>query len=94
MDILEEIEESEKGEKQSILNLALKENEYVVQFWKTVKTKERSEQIQFEGENSRPESAWVCILNLRAIWFVKGGFKSALPKRRNRDYEHSQKCSY
>ncbi|CAH1764755.1 10675_t:CDS:2 [Entrophospora sp. SA101] len=53
MDILEEIEESEKGEKQSILNLALKENEYVVQFWKTVKTKERSEQIQFEGENVR-----------------------------------------
>lgn len=46
MDILEEVEESKKGEKQDILKLALKGNEQILQFWKVIKTKEKDSQIR------------------------------------------------
>uniref|UniRef100_U9UH05 Uncharacterized protein n=1 Tax=Rhizophagus irregularis (strain DAOM 181602 / DAOM 197198 / MUCL 43194) TaxID=747089 RepID=U9UH05_RHIID len=46
MDILEEVEESKKGEKQDILKLALKGNEQIIQFCKGIKMKEKDSQIR------------------------------------------------
>lgn len=46
MEFLEEVEESEKGEKKNLLTLALKNNKYILgQFWKFIKTKDKNEQI-------------------------------------------------
>ncbi|CAB4483686.1 hypothetical protein RhiirA5_421535 [Rhizophagus irregularis] len=44
--ILEEVEESKKGEKQDILKLALKGNEQIIQFCKGIKMKEKDSQIR------------------------------------------------
>jgi hypothetical protein len=46
MDILEEVDESKKGEKQDILKLALKGNEQILQFWEVIKMKEKDSQIR------------------------------------------------
>ncbi|RHZ76669.1 hypothetical protein Glove_194g16 [Diversispora epigaea] len=45
IDILGELEETEKGDKKKMLKLAMDENEYMAKFWKMVRAEERRTQL-------------------------------------------------
>ncbi|CAG8456750.1 4733_t:CDS:2 [Dentiscutata heterogama] len=46
LDILEETEEIEKGDKRKILGLALNEDEYIIKLWRAIKIEEKQVQIR------------------------------------------------
>jgi len=45
LDVLEDLEGTEKDDRKKILKLVMDENEYVVKFWKTIKAEERKVQV-------------------------------------------------
>ena len=46
LDILEDLEGTEKDDGKKILKLVMDENEYAVKFWKTIKAEERKVQVR------------------------------------------------
>ena len=46
LNTLEELEETEKGNKKKILELAMNEDKFMIKFWGSVRTEERKEQVR------------------------------------------------